>query len=154
VPIPVQDVAPPPIATPRTEVEVQQTPPPDALRAEITTEVPPQRPAVARQAEAPLAQQLASAGEMRTAVLANACATPNYPARAAREGQSGTVILALLVGADGRVADSRVQSSSGSKDLDRAAIAALSLCKFKPATSNGVAEQGWAQISYVWILDQ
>jgi protein TonB len=153
-PMPMPDMAPPLVVAPPPEIEVRQTPPPDAVRAEITTEVPPQRPAVPRQAEAPPAQSSANTGVMRTAVLANACATPDYPARAARDGQSGTVTLALLVGADGRVADSRVQSSSGSKELDRAAIAALSLCKFKPASNNGVAEQGWAQISYVWMLDQ
>jgi protein TonB len=37
--------------------------------------------------------------------------------------------------------------------LDRAALDALSLCKFKPATSNGSPEAGWAQIAYDWKLD-
>jgi protein TonB len=154
IPMPQQQVAPPQIVMPPPEIEVRQAPPPDAVRAEVSTEAPQQQPAVQRQAEAAPTQPSANTGAMRTAVLANACATPDYPARAARLGESGTVTLALLVGPDGRVADSRVQRSSGSKDLDRAAIAALSLCKFKPATNNGVAEQGWAQISYVWVLDQ
>ncbi|SHH69858.1 energy transducer TonB [Massilia sp. CF038] len=89
------------------------------------------------------------------AALANAkdCALPDYPATAARNGYTGTVSLALLIGANGEVSDSRVQKSSGHRELDRAAIDALRMCKFKPATSNGVAEPAWGQIAYVWRLD-
>jgi protein TonB len=47
-----------------------------------------------------------------------------------------------------------VQKSSGSHDLDRAAVSALSLCKFKPAMNGGVAEPAWGQIAYVWTLEQ
>ncbi len=94
-------------------------------------------------------------GSMRSAVLAdaNSCAMPDYPARAARNGDAGTVALALLVDASGAVSSSRVQHSSGSRELDRAAQAALSLCKFKPAMEGGAPTSGWAQISYVWTLD-
>ena len=92
---------------------------------------------------------------MRSAVLAdaNSCAKPDYPARAARNGDTGTVSLALLVDASGAVSSSRVQRSSGSRELDRAAQAALSMCKFKPAMEGGAPTSGWAQISYVWTLD-
>jgi protein TonB len=88
-------------------------------------------------------------------VLADAsgCAKPEYPLSAARNGETGTVTLALLVGTDGRVTGSRVQKSSGSRDLDRAAVNALSLCQFKPAMHDGLPEAGWAQIAYVWSLE-
>jgi protein TonB len=46
-----------------------------------------------------------------------------------------------------------VQKASGSRELDRAAVNALSLCRFKPATNGAAAEAGWAQIAYVWSLD-
>ncbi|WP_426207594.1 energy transducer TonB [Massilia sp. TWP1-3-3] len=82
------------------------------------------------------------------------CAVPNYPAASARNGDSGTVGLALLIAADGHVADAKVTSTSGFRELDRAAVAALSLCTFKPATSNGVPESAWGKIAYVWTLDQ
>ena len=102
-----------------------------------------------------IAPPLAAARKAFSAALANAsdCARPDYPARAARNGEVGTVSLALLIGTDGRVTEAKVQKSSGSRDLDRAAVSALSLCKFKPATSNGVAEPAWGQIAYVWSLD-
>ncbi len=90
-----------------------------------------------------------------TAALANAsdCARPDYPASAARNGEEGTVALSLLIGTNGRVSEARVQRSSGSRALDRAAVSALSLCKFKPAMNDGVAEPAWGQIAYVWSLD-
>jgi protein TonB len=92
---------------------------------------------------------------MRTAVLAdaNGCALPAYPPAAAREGITGTSTLALLVGADGRVSSARIEHTSGSRVLDSAALNALSLCKFKPATNNGVPEAGWARLAFVWTLD-
>lgn len=85
--------------------------------------------------------------------MSSACARPDYPARAAREGAEGTVTLALLINTSGQVADAKVQRTSGSRDLDRAAISALSMCTFKPATANGVPTQAWGQIAYVWTLD-
>ena len=88
-----------------------------------------------------------------TLVNAGDCARPDYPARAVRNGDQGTVTLALLIGADGKVADYKIKNTSGFKDLDRAAVSALSMCKFKPASSNGVAEPAWGQLAYVWSLD-
>jgi protein TonB len=149
-------VAPPDVVVPKVEVEV----PPPAVEnpVQATTEVAPvQEPAQPAQSEAPAqpATPSSNPGTMRSAVLADAsgCAKPNYPANAARNGETGTVTLALLVGTDGRVTSSRVQKSSGSRDLDRAAVNALSLCQFKPGMNNGVPEAGWAQIAYVWSLE-
>jgi protein TonB len=92
---------------------------------------------------------------MHTAVLAdaNACSLPTYPKAAIRNEETGTTTLALLVGTDGRVTSARVEQSSGFRDLDRAAVDALSLCQFKPATNNGAPEAGWAKLAYVWRLD-
>lgn len=155
-PTPRVEVAKPPIVVPKVEVDV---PPPQIEEpVQATTETQPMpKPALPAASEAPPSQAPASSntGEMRSAVLADAdgCAKPAYPTSAARNGETGTVILALMVGADGRVQDSRIQKSSGSRVLDRAAVNALSLCQFKPAMNNGVAEAGWAQIAYVWTLD-
>jgi protein TonB len=149
-----------PKAAPPTEVF---QPPPEVAVAPTevpviaTTSVPDPMPMTpAAPAEAPAAPASSDSGAMRTAVLAdaNSCAKPDYPVRAARNGETGTVSLALLVGADGKVTGSKIQKSSGSRELDRAAVTALSLCKFKPATNGGVAEPAWGQIAYVWTLDQ
>jgi len=147
--------APPEVVVPKVEVDVPL--PPIEPQVAATTEAAPE-PALPAQSEAPPApavQPSSNSGQMRNAVLAdaNGCAKPDYPMRAARNGETGTVTLALLVGADGRVQQSRVQSSSGSRELDRAAVNALSLCQFQPANNNGIAEAGWAQIAYVWTLE-
>ena len=152
-PKPMPKMAPPEIVAPKVEVDIP-TPPPVVEQVQATTQADP-APATPGPV-APEAPASANSGAMRTAVLAdaNGCAKPQYPVKAARNGETGTVTLALLVGTDGRVAGSRIQGSSGSRELDKAAVAALSLCKFKPATSNGVPEQAWGQIAYVWTLEQ
>lgn len=149
-PMEVPDVKPPELFVPPVEIAVQPlvNPPPTVT---ATTSLAPESPATPTPAAGNPAQP--GTGALRTAVLAEGCAEPAYPAAAARNGESGTVSLALLIGNDGRVSASRIQSSSGSRILDRAAVAALSLCKFKPATVAGVAEPAWSAISYVWNLE-
>jgi protein TonB len=87
-------------------------------------------------------------------ILASACEKPAYPRNAERNGESGTVKLALLVGSNGRVVDSRVEKSSGVRELDQAARQGLSLCQFKPGTIDGVAQQTWTHMEYAWVLPE
>lgn len=156
-PKPQPRTAPPEIVVPKTEVELPEPPPVEqTVQATTETQPMPAEPTQNTQADVqPTQASSDNSGQMRTAVLAdaNGCAKPDYPARAARNGETGTVTLALLVGANGRVQDARIQSSSGSRDLDRAALNALSMCQFKPAMNNGVPEAGWGQIAYVWTLE-
>lgn len=86
-------------------------------------------------------------------VDARACVKPEYPKTALRNGDTGVVTLALLIGTDGRVADSKVEKSSGFRELDRAAQVGLGLCKFKPGTLDGAPYQSWTKMQYVWSLD-
>jgi protein TonB len=159
-PTPMPKLAPPQIVVPKVEVDVP--PPPMDNPVQATTQLPvtqeaaqPMQSDVPAQPATPSANSGANSGAMRSAVLAdaNGCAKPNYPANAARNGETGTVTLALLVGADGRVSNAKIRKSSGSRDLDRAAVTALSMCQFKPAMNNGVPEAGWGQIAYVWSLE-
>ncbi|GJI88084.1 TonB family protein [Duganella hordei] len=114
--------------------------------------------AVASLASAPAAASANTASAshpLRTAVFADAraCTPPPYPINAYRNGESGSVLLALLVASDGRVLESKVQKSSGSAELDKAARKALALCKFKPASSDAQAEPVWTNLNYVWTID-
>lgn len=84
----------------------------------------------------------------------HACAKPAYPQSSLRNGDSGTVTLAFLIGADGRVADSKVEKSSGFRDLDRAAMTGLAQCRFKPGTVDGVPYESWMRMQYVWSLGE
>ncbi|UMR30551.1 energy transducer TonB [Massilia sp. MB5] len=87
-------------------------------------------------------------------VDASACAKPEYPPKALRNGDTGTVMLAFLIGVDGKVKEARIEKSSGSRELDRAAQAGLGLCRFKPGTVDGVAQESWTRMQYVWNLDE
>jgi protein TonB len=157
-PKPVPTLAPPDVVVPKVEVDVAPPALPPQIQATTTASDPAPVPTTVA-ATVPEAMPLPpahDAGKMTTAVLADAkaCALPDYPAHAARNGETGTTMLALLVGTDGRVTSARVEHTSGSRELDRAAVNALSLCRFKPATENGVAQAAWAQLAYVWTLDQ
>jgi protein TonB len=152
-PKPMPKVAPPQIVVPKVEVDVPPPQDPPPVQATTVQDPTPQEPVAPAQPDAPPAQPSNNTGAMRTAVIAGGCATPQYPAAALRNEESGTVSLALLIGADGRVTQSRIDHSSGYRDLDKAALNALSMCTFKPAMNNGQAESGWAQIAYVWKLE-
>jgi len=59
-----------------------------------------------------------------------------------------------LVGADGRVKDSRIEKSSGFRDLDKAAVAGLTACpKFRAGTENGKPVEAWARVAYEWKIE-
>jgi len=81
-----------------------------------------------------------------------ACQTPSYPSESLQLEEEGTVRIGFLIGADGKINDSRIEKSSGFKRLDDAAKDALSLCKYSPRTENGVPVSSWLRLNYVWKL--
>ena len=101
----------------------------------------------------PAAQGGARGGTHTKAVAQfDSCARPVYPKDALEKKQTGTVSLAFLVGADGKVKDSRVSQSSGYPSLDKAAHSALTKCSFTPPTRDGKAVEEWTAVQYVWAL--
>ena len=159
-PIPVVDPPPstvPPIFVPAQVITTTSPPPTQITAATVPPTVPPgpiEGPATIAPPPPVVAKVVPVERKVFEAATNGNCALPNYPANAARNGDTGTVGLALLIAPDGRVTDSKVTSSSGFRELDRAAVAALSMCKFKPATTNGVPEAAWGKIAYVWTLEQ
>jgi protein TonB len=77
-----------------------------------------------------------------------------YPLEALRNREQGTVILSVLVGADGSVLGVEIEKSSGSRSLDRAAREAVAKWRFHPATRNGVAHSAWASVPVTFNLSQ
>ena len=75
-----------------------------------------------------------------------------YPKSSLMNEEQGDVTLSFLVSTDGHVLDSKVEKSSGYKNLDKAAIKGLSACKFKPGTKDGAPAQTWTKVDYVWKL--
>jgi protein TonB len=80
------------------------------------------------------------------------CDKPEYPRASLVNEEQGTVILSLQIATDGKVTDSKVEKSSGFKNLDKAALK-LAQCKFKPLTRDGKPETAWAKFEYAWKLD-
>jgi TonB family protein len=78
------------------------------------------------------------------------CSRPVYPEEDARLKNAGTVTMQFLIGADGWVVESKVQTSSGYASLDEAARAGLAKCRFRPATLEGKPVRAWVGVQYVW----
>lgn len=93
------------------------------------------------------------AADVAPVMDAKSCEPPKYPKAALMNEETGTVTLGFLVAPDGKVVESKVEKSSGSKSLDKAALTALSLCKFKPGTKDGKPDQLWARVDFVWKLE-
>ncbi|MBI3523183.1 MAG: energy transducer TonB [Betaproteobacteria bacterium] len=134
---------PPPPYIPPPEVQVQLPPSVQqhAITAVTSVKPPPApvRPHVPNRAAA--------------IVNASACDKPEYPPASLRAQETGIVTLRFLIDVDGRVLESKVERSSGSRRLDEAARKALGLCKFQPATVDGKPEKSWAPIQYEWRIE-
>ncbi|NKJ41677.1 energy transducer TonB [Novosphingobium sp. SG720] len=82
--------------------------------------------------------------------------TPNdYPARALRNGENGTVGFALSYDAQGKVTACEVTASSGSADLDEVTCQSLmARAGFKPGTKGGKPEGGVYRSSVRWQIPE
>lgn len=82
----------------------------------------------------------------------NSCGKADYPKAALMNEESGVVSLSVLVMPDGTVTDTKIEKSSGSKSLDKAAQKIYSSCKYSPGTKDGKSEQAWTKLEHVWTL--
>ncbi len=95
----------------------------------------------------------ALAAEVSPVLDSKSCEAPKYPKAALINEEQGVVALLFLVPPDGHVADAKVEKSSGSKSLDKAALTAFSQCKFKPGMKDGKPDALWAKVEFAWKLD-
>jgi protein TonB len=75
-----------------------------------------------------------------------------YPKTSLVNEEQGAVSMSFLVSAEGHVIDSKVEKTSGYKNLDKAALKAITACKFKPGMKDGAVAQTWTKVDYVWSL--
>jgi protein TonB len=139
---------PPPPFIPPPEITIQMPVQQAPTIAVAPSPTPPAPVAIAPPPPAPPA-------EVRTApvVQAASCDKPEYPPAARRANETGTVRLQFLIDEAGKVVDSKIERSSGSRRLDEAARSGLELCRFRPATVNGKPTRAWARLEYVWTLE-
>ncbi len=166
-PLDVPEYVPPPSFVPPPEVRVQ--PPPAPAPVITTTVVPPPAapvhlepaPAVvpAPVAPAPPAPPRPPPDLSRPARIdVSQCSRPEYPPAARRAEASGTTRLRFRVDASGRVVAAEVLEHSGysgaHRQLDRAAVDALSGCHFEPGRNRqGQPVGGYATVEYVWRIE-
>jgi protein TonB len=81
------------------------------------------------------------------------CPKPAYPRSSLRNEETGTVTMLFIVAPTGRPIKGIVQRSSGFRDLDNAALASMSQCRFRPASIDNVPVQGTTMMQYVWTLE-
>ena len=93
-----------------------------------------------------------AAAEVPASFDASKCKA-EYPKASLMNEEQGTVSMSFLVNPDGSVADSKLEKTSGFKNLDKAAIKSISACKFKPGTKDGAPAQTWTKVDYAWKLD-
>lgn len=78
---------------------------------------------------------------------------PAYPPLARRLHEQGRVVLRVRVDEDGLARDVRVEASSGSERLDRAALEAVRQWRFAPARRGERTVEGVALVPITFSLD-
>ena len=77
---------------------------------------------------------------------------PEYPERARRQGWQGTVLLNVLVSAEGKPQKIEITDSSGFEILDHAARAAVMRWRFHPARYGDTPLESWVRVPIVFRL--
>lgn len=78
--------------------------------------------------------------------------SPDYPRASIRRGETGRVVVRVLISAQGVVANATLRKSSGHERLDESALRAARLARFKPYTENGMPYPALADIPFDFVL--
>ncbi|SDT85936.1 protein TonB [Verrucomicrobium sp. GAS474] len=81
-------------------------------------------------------------------------APPPYPEAARARGIEGTAMVLVRVGRDGAAREVTLASSSGSALLDAAAVEAVRLWRFRPASLGGLAVESLVEIPVCFRLNR
>jgi protein TonB len=139
----VREVVQTPPRTPPVQVEVLNTDPSpiDPYVPEVTLE------------ETPVGELVVDTGPSFVQLSADVAPPPPYPAQALRMRQEGRVTLRVLVDEAGRPAQVEVESSSGFRALDEAALKVVKKrWHFVAATRDGAPIQAWALVPVVFEI--
>lgn len=153
---------PPPskrIAKPKPAPKPRPTPAPQAQVAEapVESEPEPQDTSGVTAAPAPAEAPAPPAPSVNTGVsipasYAASNREPEYPILSRRYEQQGTVVLEVLVKADGTAGEVKLKSSSGYPLLDKSAISAVRGWRFNPATRDGKPVAQWYPLPITFKL--
>jgi protein TonB len=145
-PPPPKDIPPPPVVAPPPIVQsvqpppmIQTVPPPPPAPPVIHEVLPPPKPSEAKPAQIK--------GDPSFGITSD-----DYPSSSQRNGEEGVTAIAYDITADGRMANCRVTSSSGSSTLDETTCTlSMRRARFKPAqdaAGNPIASHGTRRIRW------
>jgi len=76
-----------------------------------------------------------------------------YPRASQRRGETGRVVIRVLISPRGEVEEASVRTTSGHSLLDQSALRAARSARFRPYTENGVAYPALADIPFDFVLN-
>jgi TonB family protein len=76
-----------------------------------------------------------------------------YPAQARTEHREGATVITITIGGKGEILLMKIEKSSGSDDLDQAAMNYAKTLRFQPGTVNGMPTISGIGITVIWTLD-
>lgn len=153
--VPVSDPAPP-VTLPETQPRRMTQAPAESAATPVVTET-----GTEAVVDAISTEETGPVGDIAPAFAAPAAMqlqyrlapAPAYPRRAQQQRLTGTVLLQVLVGIDGRPLEVNVAQSSGHRELDEAARAqVLKRWSFQPATRDGLAVQAIGMVPIEFAL--
>jgi protein TonB len=145
-PPPPPDFKPPAVQT--AVVDIPQVVAPPTVSQIVAPKAEPAPPPKAAPAPPPV-----TAAKLAKGVnLGDACA-PYYPSASKRLNEEGSVVVLIYVAPNGRVTDSKVETSSGVQRLDEATIKCVtSQGRFEPQRVGNDAVGSWQRMKYTWRL--
>lgn len=153
-PIPVPP-RPQPVAAPAPSPQPQPSPSKVSAPTEVVQAAPvapvsapttPTPPAPPAPAPAPVVTAPSKTEVSIPASYSASNQKPIYPNMSKRLGEQGTVVLRVLVKADGSAGEVEVKSSSSYPRLDQAAVEAVKTWRFNSAKIDGKAIDEWYQV--------
>ena len=131
--------------------EALRNPRPAPAPPPVAQQVPQTAPPPATTAEAPRPAAGLAPGSVPVPISRPA---PTYPSDAMRNGETGTVVVRIEVGADGEPTAVRLATRSGSRSLDRAALQAAKRWRFRPAQRDGQPVPGSVDVPIAFSLER
>jgi len=143
-PPPPPDYKPPAVSTPLLDLPVVAGPPP--VQAIVQKPAEPAKPAKAE--PPPIIQAKVAKGSN----LGEACGS-YYPSASRRLSEEGSVVLLVFIAPNGKVSETKVETSSGFQRLDEAAEKCVKAQgRFEPQKVGNDAVGSWQRMKWTWRL--
>lgn len=142
-----------PIETP-VELLIEAVPEPvaeEVLVPEVVVPVLAEKISTESRAPKPVVEEKIEPPRFGVSYLNNPA--PRYPKLSRRQGEEGRVLLRVLVSAAGGAVEVDLEKTSGSRRLDRAAIAAVKKWRFIPARRSGQALSAYVLVPIKFSLE-